>query len=640
MTKQPQNDALSKSVNINRVEFDYKLDASSPSVETLKEGLAPAAFKRGAVDYLIVNGKYCRTFYMEGFPDYVQIGYLSELYDGDYDIDVSMHIEPQPPSDTRKELQNKLTMVKAQLMDEIERGANINRDTYQTQIEKMEMQLAEIAAREEYPYKIQLFFTLYADSKEELERTSSTLMQELKNTDLTAHIFALRQDKAWKTVIPYGIDYVDDKHRNFNTGAVISSIPFYTPELHDEDGVYLGNNVFSHSPALLDLYKPGIRNSNLNIFGASGSGKSTFVKTLTMRSSLHGVRSAIIDPEGEYGELTRKMHGANVKLSSNAKHAVMMNIFDIEEEEDFDQNGQKIKTLNLKDKYEDVLGFVKMAVPSLSEAQKSDILEVVEELYARFGFRDGDASSLYLNDDVIVQNGKIVNTSYKRKMPKLSDFLDLMNQLVLDGTFPGLIDVYKTMTPYYATKTRGLFDTYTPDELRNLRDVPVINFDISSLESSETRTLAMYVLLSWIWEKFGKKNPQLRKRIIVDEAWMMMSPNFAGYEHSSAFLENMSRRIRKRNGALCVASQKIEDFSSTVKGSAIISNAYTTILLSHEMQDRPVLQKIFDLDDGVVDHVIDSERGRILIKQAQQYHLVQVTRFENERRVMENLSGG
>lgn len=124
-------------------------------------------------------------------------------------------------------------------MDEIERGAHVSR-TLRAQIAKMEMQLAEIASKEEFPYEVQLFFTLYADSKEELERTSSTLMQEMKNSDLTAHVFALRQDKAWKTVIPYGIDYVRDKQRNFNTGAVVSSIPFYIPELHDDDGVYLG----------------------------------------------------------------------------------------------------------------------------------------------------------------------------------------------------------------------------------------------------------------------------------------------------------------------------------------------------------------------------------------------------------------
>lgn len=53
----------------------------------------------------------------------------------------------------------------------------------------------------------------------------------------------------------------------------------------------------------------------------------------------------------------------------------------------------------------------------------------------------------------------------------------------------------------------------------------------------------MYVVLSWAWEKFGKKNPGTKKRILVDEAWMMMSANIKGSEHTSAFLENMSRRI-------------------------------------------------------------------------------------------------
>lgn len=624
----------SETINLNKSEFDFRENVSSPAVETLKEAIAPSSFDRGGVDYLIVGNKYARTFYIEGFPDLVEIGYLTSLYDGDYDIDVNMRIEPKNVADARAEIQNKLTIVKAQYLDEVERGAHVKRDIFEDQIQKMEAQLAELVNKTQSPYEVQFFFTLYADSKNELERVSSTLIQDLKNNDLTAQIFALRQDKAWKTVVPYGIDYVNDKKRNFNTGSVLSSIPFYIPELYDNEGVYLGTNIFSYSPALLDLYKKGIRNSNLNIFGSSGSGKSTFVKVLTTRSALHGIRTVVIDPEGEYGLLARKMNGANVKLTNDKNHSVMMNIFDIEEEEDLDANGQKITTLNLKQKYEDILGFVMMAVPGMTDAQKSDVLSLVEELYRNFKFKDGDPKSLYLNDDHIVVKGRIVNSSYKRKMPKLSDFLDLMNQLILDGTYPDLLNVYKSLTPYYANKTRGLFDTYTPDELKKLNDLPIINFDISSLESSDTRNLAMYVLLSWVWEKFGKKNPKIKKRIVVDEAWMMMSPNFAGYEHSSTFLENMSRRIRKRNGALCIASQKIEDFSSTTKGSAIISNAYTTILLSHEQQDRSVLQKIFDLDDGVVDHVIDSEVGKILIKQAQQYHLVKVQLFDYEQKVI------
>ena len=619
-------------INNASTKFDYNSEENDYRIETLKEGMAPSAFKRGESDFIIVGNKFCRSFYFEGFPSYVSIGYLSTLYSGDYDVDVNLAIDKRQYSKVRQELQKKLTIVKAKYEEEVEKGSNKDRDTYEEQAARLTRQLAELASREESAYEVQLFFSLYADTKEELERQSNNLIQELKSSDLTVHTFALRQDKAWKNIVPYGIDYLRDKKRNFNTGAVISSVPFYIPELYDDYGVFVGHNVFTGSPALLDLYKKGIKNSNLNIFGASGSGKSTFVKTLTMRSSLHGIRSVIIDPEGEYNDVAKKLHGGIVKFSTNINNALIMNIFDVEEEEELDPvTGEKSINLDLRAKYEDVLGFFKVAYPEITKGEEAEMLEVIEELYSRFGFIDGDPDSLYLQDDQVVVNGKLQNNSYKRKVPKIGDFLDLLDILIREGTFPNLQNVYNGLQPYRASKTRGMFDTYTPDYLQKLKDMPVINFDVSSIESSEIRSLSMYVLLSWIWEKFGKKNPHLKKRIIVDEAWMMMAENIKGSEFTSDFLENMSRRIRKRNGALVIASQKVEDFANTVKGKAIISNAHTTFLLSHETSDKDILRQAFSLDPGVVDNVIEAEIGRVLIKQGSQLYLIQSYLFDNEK---------
>lgn len=629
-----ENLQRAQSINIQEATFEVESDIHSARVETLKEGIAPSAVERGATDYMKVGSKFVRSFYLEGFPDYVGIGYLTALYDTDYDLDISMSIEPRQQSKARKELQDKLTIVKAQLEEEIESGANRNRDTFQIQIEKLTNQLAELASREEVAFDVQIFFSLYADSKAELERSTNLLTQELKNNDITPAAFALRQEKAWKSIAPYAKDYVKDKKKNFNTGAVISSIPFYIPELYDEYGVFLGENVYSGSPALLDLYKDGIQNSNLNIFGASGSGKSTLVKVLTMRSSLYGIRTVIIDPEGEYEDVTKKLHGGYVKLSTDVNNSVMLNIFDVEESESIGKDGEKVKTLELRPKYEDVLGFIQVAYPEITKGQEANVLEVIEELYLRFGFVDGDVTSLYHNDDVIIRDGKLINSSYKKNVPQLSDLLDLMNQMVLDGTYPNLREVYDGLQPYRAKKSRGIFDTQTPDALKNIGDLPVIDFDISGLESTDLRAVAMYVILSWTWEKFGKKNPDIKKRILVDEAWMMMSANIKGSEYTSAFLENMSRRIRKRNGALVIATQKIEDFSSTTQGSAIISNAHTTFLLSHETSDKNVITKAFDLDGGVVDNIIEAQIGRTLIKQGSQLYLIDTMLFDNERRVV------
>ena len=82
-------------------------------------------------------------------------------------------------------MQDKLTIVRAQLEEEIERGANRNRDTFQEQIDKLEYQIAELATRNEFAFEAQFLFTLYADSREELSRNTIALMQELKEEHIT-----------------------------------------------------------------------------------------------------------------------------------------------------------------------------------------------------------------------------------------------------------------------------------------------------------------------------------------------------------------------------------------------------------------------------------------------------------------------
>ena len=216
-------------------------------------------------------------------------------------------------------------------------------------------------------------------------------------------------------------------------------------------------------------------------------------------------------------------------------------------------------------------------------------------------------------------------------MPTLNDLINLTHMMVEDGTYPNLREVFEALQPYRARKTLGIFDTQTPKALQRIADLPIITFDISGIESADIKTLSMYVLLSWIWEKFGKKNPHIKKRVLVDEAWMMMSPSQVGYEHTSKFLETMSRRIRKRNGGLCVASQKIDDFNQTPQGRAVLSNAHTTFLLNHEEIELPALRKAFDLDEGIIQNIINVERGRVLIKQSNKLYLCNTQIFENEK---------
>lgn len=82
----------------------------------------------------------------------------------------------------------------------------------------------------------------------------------------------------------------------------------------------------------------------------------------------------------------------------------MLNIFDIEETEYVPESGENERSLELRPKYEDVLGFIQVAYPDITKGQEANVLEVIEELYLRFGFKDGDVSSLYHNENYVVSS--------------------------------------------------------------------------------------------------------------------------------------------------------------------------------------------------------------------------------------------
>ena len=128
------------------------------------------------------------------------------------------------------------------------------------------------------------------------------------------------------------------------------------------------------------------------------------------------------------------------------------------------------------------------------------------------------------------------------------------------------------------------------------------------------RASGLYFGLCWDWEKLGIKNPKLKKRIVCDEAWMLVNPNMAGYQYTAQFLETCSRRSRKRNCSLLVASQNFKEFCSCPQGEAVLSNAVVNIFLKQSSTDLDAVQDKFKLSNGERSYLMSPPRGHFLLK--------------------------
>ena len=172
------------------------------------------------------------------------------------------------------------------------------------------------------------------------------------------------------------------------------------------------------------------------------------------------------------------------------------------------------------------------------------------------------------------------------------------------------------------------FDGQSTFEL--LEGAPFINLDISQLEERFARPLAQQILLSWIWEKFVKKNSEDRKRakqkrVLVDEAWMLLP-----FPEAVDFLNKMARRARKRNVSLAIVSQRFQDFYEKPEAQAVLTSSDTKLFLAQDKSEIQYLKEVFKLSEGEASYLITAQRGEGLLKVGSDTAILKITPTRKE----------
>jgi len=623
---------------IQEVVFDNSLSKDSP----LKKGefnimdiVAPAGVDRSDPTCLRLENRFVRSFIINGFPRNVGVGWLDPLYNSQDDIDVVLHIEPTDERSALDELTDKITQFEAQLETEREKGNTRNVTRLGNKIRELYAQRERIELNYINLYYIQLGFNLFAKSKEALDKKTDLLDNKLRGRKIKIMSTFLQQDEGFKNALPLGKSYLPTMFRNFSSDALTSCFPFYNAEISHKTGVFLGENLATLTPIYIDFYdRKLIENGNIAVFGKSGSGKSHLISILTLRSALKDIRTVIIDPENDYGKVTKVVGGSIIDISQGSTNFI--NPFDIEEEEVLDDDGKPTgeKVVKIKDKIADLLNLIGVMAGGLSNEEKSLISYVLNDVYAEKGITE-ECGSLYTGEVTFnKETMEMEHGGVKKEMPTFSDFYRLLEKRVKNGD-SSLRKVLNTIAMFKKGGVYDLFDCQTSENLKYFKDSPIITFDVSKLEENILRPIGMYIALSWTWEKFVKKNPQIKKRVVCDEAWMLMNKNMAGNEYTSLFLETTARRIRKRNGSLLVASQNFHEFANNPQGKAVLTNTATKIFLRQDASDLDSVQDTFKLSDGEKEFLFTADVGHFLLKLQEESTVGYARSFDFEMELIE-----
>ena len=607
---------------------------------TLKEMIAPAGIDASHLDYLgIISNttRYARSFYVSSLP---RMCTFPELFRDMYlfgDINTSVYINPIPEERSQNELNRVINEIETERIVAEDRG-NINRESSLSQKRfDAEALRDQIASGFNKLYEASIISTIFAYNLQSLDAYTQLLSSEMSKNLIGIKSAWAMQEEAFQSNVPLMKNSIKRTH-TFDRRSMATVFPFTTSEIGHLTGIPLGVNKQTGVPILFDNFSRELTNYNMVIFAKSGAGKSVTMKTLISRSCvLMNVESLALDAEGEYRAVAEALGGINVVLSPNSK--TIINLFDIETETVKDEiTGKERTVLNVENKIEDVTqALVTMAKGStrsteVNELTKQIISESVAEEYARVGIT-ADPASLYESDSVI--SGDALGKR-KKKMPTIGSWYKRILEKAKQNDnsdyrfhYSYLIKVMKQ----YVRELNGqmaYFDGQSTFEL--LEGAPFINLDISQLEERFARPLAQQILLSWIWEKYVKKNSEDRtkatkKRVLVDEAWMLLP-----YPEAVDFLNTMARRARKRNVSLAIISQRFQDFYEKPEAQAVLTSSDTKLFLAQDKSEINYLKEVFKLSEGEAGFLVTCLKGEGLLKVGADTAILQIkpTRKEFE----------
>ena len=602
--------------------------------KTIKDLIAPSGIDASNIDHLeIISSikRYARSFFVSTLP---RMCTFPELFRDMYlfgDINTSIYITPIKEERSQNELNRVINELETERIVAMDKG-NINRESTITQKRFEAEQLRdEIAAGFNKLYEASVVTTLFAYNLEDLDRFSKMLASEMSKTLVSIKTAWGIQEEAFQSNLPLMEDTINKTH-TFDRNSMGTVFPFTTSEIGHPTGVPLGFNKQTGTPILFDNFHSSLTNYNMVIFAKSGAGKSVTMKTLVSRSSvLMGIESLALDAEGEYTIVAESLGGINVVLSPTSK--TIINIFDVETETVKDEiTGKARVVLNIESKVEDVTqGLLTMARGStrsteVNELTKQIIAESVAEEYAALGITS-DPNSIYQANIRGNISGNML-AKQKKKMPTIGSWYRRIKAKSQENDnqdyqyhYSYLLKVMKQYIREYDGQM-AYFDGQSTFDL--LEGVPFINLDISQLEERFARPLAQQILLSWIWEKFVKKNSEDRKkaaqkRVIVDEAWMLLP-----YPEAVDFLNKMARRARKRNVSLAIISQRFQDFYEKPEAQAVLTSSDTKLFLAQDKSEIEYLKEVFKLSEGEANFLITCQRGEGLLKVGQDTAILQI----------------
>lgn len=526
----------------------------------LADTIAPAALKVGSRE-IELGEKIARSFYTISYPRFLTDSWFTPIINLDKVLDIGIFIHPLETSAMLRNFQKKVAEVESQIMEREDKGL-VRDPMLDTAYRDLEELRSSMQQAQEKLFEIGLYLTLYASSKEELDKIEGQVRGILDAKLVYTKPALFEQEQGFRSTLPLAIDELN-VHSKLNSSPLASIFPFVSFDLSSDRGILYGINRHNASLILFDRFS--LENYNSVVFAKSGSGKSYAVKLEILRSLMFDTEVIVIDPEREYEYLAEATGGRMFDISLSSEHHI--NPFDLPRVQEDEEPADILRSniINL-------VGLFRIMLGGLSPEEDAIIDRAITETYALKDITgDADFSGM--------------------EPPLLSDF-----ESVLSG-MQGSDSLVIRLSKYTRGTWAGFLNRPTNIDINK----QFIVFSVRDMED-ELKPVAMYIITHYIWNAVRK---ELKKRLLViDEAWWMMKS-----EDTASFLYSLAKRGRKYYLGLATITQDVEDFLRSPYGRPILSNSSIQLLLKQSPTVIDALQETFNLTDEEKYLLLESNVG-------------------------------
>ena len=387
-----------------------------------------------------------------------------------------------------------------------------------------------------------VYLEMTADSMEYLRQLQTDVLTELVRCKLNVDKLLLRQKQGFYCASPVGYNALGREfERVLPAGSVANLYPFNYSGKTDPNGFYIGKDKYGSNIVVdFDRRDSDKTSANILILGNSGQGKSYLMKLLICNLLEAGKSVVSLDAEHELEELCGKLGGCFIDLMAGEKRINVLEVRCWNEDTEADESApEAFRKSTLLARHISFLKDFFRAYKDFSDPQLDTIEIMLSALYKKWGISEetdfrqlkpgdypvlSDLYALINNELVNYRNGSL----YTREL--LQEVLLGLHSLCVGADAP-------------------FFNGHT-----NISDDRFLVFGVGGVltAAKSLRNALLFNVLAYMSDRLLTAGNTVAA---LDELYLWLSNPIA-----IEYIRNCLKRVRKRDSALMMASQNLEDF--------------------------------------------------------------------------------